>query len=183
MRKGLGRGAALLAMSGAASVVLTFGPGLAVAQADILDDKRCDDKKSEEWDLFGDKDKDRDKDDLDKDDKEVRASIDGDKDDLDRDKDDKDRDKDGKDGKDQDKDDWFDKDWFDKDKKRDCPVVGGVGVGGVGAGGAPVGGVGAGGGGMADDGSSPLLPLAGAGLGAILIGAGVNARRRNQGAG
>ncbi|SQD98256.1 hypothetical protein [Parafrankia sp. BMG5.11] len=166
MRKGMGRSAALLAMSSAATVILSFGPGLTAAHADIFDDKgRCDDKKSEEWDIFGDKDRD------DKDregDKEARAFVD-DKDAVkdDRDKDDRDKD-----------DDWFD----DKDKDRDCPVgvVAGAGVGvGAGAGGAPVGGVGAGGGGTADSGNSPLLPIAGAGLGAILIGAGM--RRRGHG--
>ncbi|MCK9928596.1 hypothetical protein MXD62_15685 [Frankia sp. Mgl5] len=161
MRKGMGRSAALLAMSSAATVILSFGPGLTAAHADIFDDKgRCDDKKSDEWDIFGDKGRD------DKDhegDKEARAFVD--------DKNDRDKDDRGKD------DDWFD----DKDRDRDCPVgvVAGVGVG-VGAGGAaPVGGVGAGGGGTADSGNSPLLPIAGAGLGAILIGAGM--RRRGNG--
>lgn len=168
MRKGMGRSAALLAMSSAATVILSVGPGLTAAHADIFDDKgRCDDKKSEEWDIFGDKDRD------DKDhrgDKEARAFVD---DRNDRDKDDRDKDDRDKDGRD--KDDWF------NDKDRDCPVgvVAGVGVG-VGAGGAaPAGGVGAGGGGTADSGNSPLLPIAGAGLGAILIGAGM--RRRGHG--
>ncbi len=169
MRKGMGRRAALLAMSSAATVIVTFGPGLTAAHADIFDDKgRCDDKKSEEWDIFGDKndrDKDAVKDDKDHEgDKEARAFVD----DRDGDKD-RDRDKD---------DDWFDD--KDKDRDRDCPVgvVAGVGVG-VGVGAAPVGGAAAGGGGTADGGNSPLLPIAGAGLGAILIGAGM--RRRGHG--
>jgi hypothetical protein len=71
----------------------------------------------------------------------------------------------------------------DKDKDKDNCVVGGVGVGvvgvGVGGGGAG-GGVAAGGGGMADP--STALPLAGAGLGAVLLGVGVASRRRQQGA-
>jgi hypothetical protein len=145
MRKGLGRSAALLAMSGGASLILTLGPGLAAAHAaDGGDMGKATDCV------------------------------------------------DGKNG------DWF----VDKDKKVCVPGVGagagvgaGVGAPGVGAPGvgAPVGGaavpaappagaVGAGGGGMADDGSSPLLPLAGAGLGAALVGAGLTARRRSQGA-
>ncbi|WP_026310626.1 hypothetical protein [Parafrankia elaeagni] len=168
MKKGMGRSAALLAMSSAASVILTFGPGLTAAHA-FEDKDKCGDKQSEDW--FGD-DK-ADKDGEIKDDKVARAAID------DKDKVDGDKDKD---------DDWFadkdkDDDWF-ADKDKDCAVGGGtviaggaVGVG-VGGGGAPVGGVGAGGGGVAGD-SSPLLPIAGAGLGAILIGAGM--RRRGHG--
>ncbi|CUU59498.1 hypothetical protein Ga0074812_12870 [Parafrankia irregularis] len=175
MRKGMGRSAALLAMSSAASVILTFGPGLTAAHADIFDDKgKCADQKDkDDWDIFGDKDKDH------KDDKEARAAVDDKvdgKDGKDFDKDDKFNDKDQ--GKD-DKDDWFaDKD----DKDRDCAVGAGViagGAVGVGVGGAPVGGVGAGGGGAAGGDSSPLLPIAGAGLGALLIGAGM--RRRGHG--
>ncbi|WP_462186274.1 hypothetical protein [Frankia sp. CcWB2] len=201
----MGRSAAVLAISSAASVTLTFGPGLAAAHAlDDKDNHRCDDKK-DGWGIFGDKDdrddKDRDRDDKIDGDKQVRADriddgldgrngLDG-KDDRDGrngldGKDDRDGrngldgkdDRDGKDGK----DNWFRWD----DKKRDCVVggVGGVGAGvgpGGGPGGGPGAGVAAGGGGMADPGSSPLLPLAGAAVGALLIGAGV-ARRRAQGA-
>ncbi|MCK9893912.1 hypothetical protein [Frankia sp. AgB32] len=178
MKKGMGRGAAVLAMSSAASVVLTLGPSLAAAHAfddkgdginnkdncvgnrDDKDDK--DDKDSKDskdnWDLFGDKNKDdkgQVKDDKDqvKDDKQAHS------DDINKDN----------------NDDWFN--WDDKDKNKDkdkdnrnCPVgvVAGVGVGVVG-------------GGMADPASSPMIPLAGAAFGALLIGAGV-ARRRAQGA-
>ncbi|MEX5632121.1 hypothetical protein [Parafrankia sp. FMc2] len=173
MKKGMGRSAALLAMSSAASVILTFGPGMTAAHADLFDDKGgCDDRKSEE--RFGDDKADRDGEI--KDDRVARAAVD-DKDRVDGDKVDE--------GKD---DDWFadkdkDGDWFDdKDKDRDCAVGGGIiagGAVGVGVGGgAPAGGVGTGGGGLAGD-NSPLLPIAGAGLGALLIGAGM--RRRGHG--
>jgi hypothetical protein len=190
MKKGMGRSAAVLAMSSAASVALTFGPGLAAAHA--FDDKdnhnnRCDDKKDDGWDLFGDK---GDKDGRDgRDHKDGGDRGDGDKlgraDNLDGNRDGgRDGRDDGKDnGRDNKDDDWFN--WDDKDKDKDrrhnCPVgggiVAGVGVGVVGG----AGGVAAGGGGMADRGSSPLLPVAGATVGALLIGAGV-ARRRAQGA-
>ncbi len=167
MKKGMGRSAAVLAMSSAASVALTFGPGLAAAHAfDDKDQNPCSDKKDDGWDSFGDKD--------------GKDGVDGNKDGAGN--------KDGKDG------DWFNWDDKDKDKNKNknCPVGGGVagvgvgvlggGVGGVGGGaGGGAGGVAAGGGGMADHGSSPLLPLAGATVGALLIGAGV-ARRRAQGA-
>jgi hypothetical protein len=151
MRKGLGRSAALLAMSGGASLILTLGPGLAAAHAADDGGKRPG----------------------------VTDCVDGRRDD----------------GK---GDDWL----HDKDRKKCVPGVGagvgagapgvgapgvgapGVGAPGVGAPGVapPAGAVSAGGGGMADDGSSPLLPLAGAGLGVALLGAGLAARRRNQGA-
>lgn len=184
MKKGMGRGAAILALSSAASVALTLGPSLAAANA--FDDKNdggignkdnCVGNKDgkdgkDDWDIFGDKDKDKDvakdgkdgKDGKDlNEDKQVRA------DDINKDKD----------------DDWFNWDDKDKDKNKDgkdCPVggiVAGVGVGVVGGG--VGGGVAAGGGGMADPSSSPMIPLAGAAFGALLIGAGV-ARRRAQGA-
>ncbi|OHV36988.1 MULTISPECIES: hypothetical protein [Pseudofrankia] len=157
--KGLGRSAALLGLSGAASLILTIGgPGLGIAQA--LDDGNGDKKDNG---ILNDKDKDN-------------------RDCIGRDG------KDGKDGKDggilgdRDKDDdWF-KDGILDDKDRDrCAVgVGVVGVGVGGGGGAGAGGVAAGGGGMAAN-STPVLPLAGAGLGAILLTVGVANRRRNQG--
>ncbi|MCM3926195.1 hypothetical protein ND748_31560, partial [Frankia sp. AiPs1] len=140
MKKGMGRSAAVLAMSSAASVALTFGPGLAAAHA--FDDKdhnnRCDDKKDDGWDIFGDKG-DRDgkdgHDNRDGGDKLGRAdNLDGNRDGG---KDGRDDGKDGRDdGKDNKDDDWFN--WDDKDKRRDCPVgagvVAGVGVGVVGGG-------------------------------------------------
>jgi len=183
MKKGMGRGAAVLALSSAASVALTLGPTVLAAHAFDDKDKRGCDNKKDDWDIFGDKDKDKDgRDGRDGGlvgDKGLGhdGRIDGDKqvraDDLGRDGD-KNRGKD---------DDWFDWDDKDKDKDRNCVggVVAGVGVG-VG-GGAGAGGVAAGGGGMAGghDSSSPLLPIAGATVGALLIGAGV-ARRRAQGA-
>ena len=166
--KGLGRSAALLGLSGAASLILTIGgPGLVgIAHAE---DGGTGDKK--DTGILDDKNKDKDGGILD--DKHGK---------------DCDRDKDGgilgdKDGKDKD-DDWFKNgilDDKDKGKDRDCAVGVGVGVGvvGVGAGGG-AGGVAAGGGGMAAN-SAPILPLAGAGLGAILLTVGVANRRRNQG--
>ncbi|MBL7502805.1 hypothetical protein I6A84_00315 [Frankia sp. CNm7] len=163
--KGLGRSAALLGLSGAASLILTLGPGLGVAHAlegdkgDQRDNGILDDKGDKDGGLFDDKEcRDRDKD----------------KDGWFDDKDDKDRDKD---------DDWFDGGILDdKDKDRDCPVGVGVGVGvGVVGGGVGGGGVAAGGGGMSA-GDVPLAPLAGVGLGALLLTAGVASRRRGQGA-
>jgi len=156
--KGLGRSAALLGLAGAASVMLTIGgPGLGVAQA-------LDDGGRKDNGILDDKNRDC-------------LGKDG-----------KDR-KDGKDGRDGGilGDDRKDGDWFKDgildDKRRDNCAVGvgvvGVGVGGGGAG-AP-GGVAAGGGGMAAN-STPMLPLAGAGLGAILLTVGVANRRRSQGA-
>ncbi|MBX6389370.1 MAG: hypothetical protein IRZ08_10295 [Frankia sp.] len=152
--KGLGRSAALLGLSGAASLILTLGPGLGVAHAleddkgdkkdsGLFDDKdRCEDDKG----LFDDKDEDRDKD---KDDDILGGLFD-------------DKDK-------------------DKDRDKDCVGGVGVGVGAVGVGGVGAGGVAAGGGGMSAD-SVPVAPLVGAGLGAILLGVGVASRRRGQGA-
>ncbi|MCL9757901.1 hypothetical protein [Frankia sp. AiPa1] len=202
----MGRRAAALAISGAASIAFTLG-GAGTAHA--FDDKdshggrdNCasrdgkDDK--DDWDIFGDKNKDdhgkddHGKDDHGKDDhgKDGRDGVDGKDDRDDRglgDKADGDRkaqadnlgDKDDKDG------DWFnwdDKD-KDRDKDRDCVagvgVVAGAGVG-VGVGG---GGVAAGGGGMADRAtSSDVLPIAGAAIGVLMIAAGAG-RRRSQGAG
>jgi hypothetical protein len=182
--KGLGRSAALLGMSGAASLILTLGPGLGIAHA--IDDNGGNRNDNRGCNIL-DGNKDR------------RDGRDG-KDGLDN-KDD------GLDNKDDglNNNDWFnwdDKNKDNKDNRRDgdCIIGAGVGVGvgvgvvgagvgagagaGVGAGaggGAPAGGVGAGGGGMAGD-STPLLPLAGAGLGAILLTAGVATRRRGQGA-
>lgn len=183
MTKGMGRRAAALAISGIATATFTVAVGTSAAHA--FDDKKpvCgnDKDQKDDWDIFGDKDKDGDKD-GDKDAPEKKAEADelnkGDEGKgLDEDKV-KDGDKDG------DKDeDWFN--WDDKDKDKDCPAGVGVGVVGVGVGVGGVaggGGVPAGGGGMADRGaSSPLLPVAGATIGALLIGAGV-ARRRTQGA-
>ncbi|OHV45683.1 hypothetical protein [Pseudofrankia sp. BMG5.36] len=150
--KGLGRSAALLGLAGAASVILTIGgPGLGIAQAADGNGDRKD-----------------------------NGALD-----------DKNRDKDCIDGTDDGRnDDWF-KDGIlgDRDKDKDCVVGAGVGVGvgggggGGGGGGAPgggPGGVAAGGGGMATN-STPVLPLAGAGLGAILLTVGVVNRRRGQG--
>ncbi|SNQ45549.1 conserved membrane hypothetical protein [Frankia canadensis] len=187
MKKGMGRGAAVLALSSAASVALTLGPGLAAAYAfDDKDNRGCGDKK-DGWDLFGDKDgKDH------KDDRDGKDGIDGDKglghDDKGLGHDDKiDGDKQGRAddlGRNDRDDDWFDWDDKDKDRDKDHNCVGGVVAGvGVGVGGVGAGGVAAGGGGMAGghDSSSPLLPIAGATVGALLIGAGV-ARRRAQGA-
>ncbi|MCM3885979.1 hypothetical protein [Frankia sp. R82] len=182
MTKGMGRRAAALAISGIATVAFTAGVGTSAAHA--FDDKKTNcgnqdkDKDKDDWGIFDDKNKDGGKDNPEKkaEADELNKGDGGNGLGADKAKDD------GKDG-DKDKDgDWFN--WDDKDKKDDCPVgtgvVAGVGVG-VGVGGV-AGGVPAGGGGMAERGaSSPLLPVAGATMGALLIGAGV-ARRRTQGA-
>jgi hypothetical protein len=173
--KGLGRSAALLGLSGAASLILTIGgPGL-VGIAHAEDGGTGDKKdtgilndKDKDGGILDDKDKDKDCDRN----KDKDGGILGDKDD-----------KDSRDSKDSKDDDWF-KDGIlddkDKDKNRDCAVGVGVGVGVVGVGVGGGGGVAAGGGGMAAN-SAPILPLAGAGLGAILLTVGVTNRRRNQG--
>jgi hypothetical protein len=150
--KGLGRGAALLGASGLAGIILALGPGAGVALA-INDGNGGNNGGLFPNGIMNDKGKDNNN----------NCINNG---------------KDGKDGKNN--GGIFPNGIFgDKNRNQNCVV--GVGVGaGVGAGAGGPGGVAAGGGGMADPGTA--LPLAGAGLGAVLLSVGYVNRRRQQGA-
>ena len=176
MRLGLKRGAALFAMTGAASLALTFGPGVTAAGAleDILkDDKKCVEKGVADKKDGEAKDQAKEQDKAAGGDKEARAGEEDKKDEGDKGLFDKDL--------------FEDKDLFgdkDKDKCAGAAAGGGGGGGGVivagGGAAVPVGGVAAGGGGTALDGDAPVWPIAGAGLGALLVAAGLHARRRGD---